>query len=190
MANDDYNGMLMRIREARHERESRQRFDEIAQEHAESAQQRHDAVQSGDSDSIDFYGSECERLEREYHQLQQAQQPQLTPEQIDWLRPYAGEMHKPHWSGVTHPNGRPATNWDATLHAHQQAVANGHQPGSNAYFAFLDALSPREQDNTILSGDDALQMCRNSKYGADLEARTYNRNAVEGYKVGLLGRDR
>jgi hypothetical protein len=119
----------------------------------------------------------CE-AERRYLQLAAELQPQqqgLTPAKQEYVAKHADQLLRPHWSGLRHQNGQPVSNLEAVAFGHDRAAQMGIPEDSDSYFEALDVLGPAAEPTVIQTGDEALALARQSKYGKDLKASEYNR---------------
>ena len=105
----------------------------------------------------------------------QPQQQGLTPAKQEYVAKHADQLLRPHWSGLRHQNGQPVSNLEAVAFGHDRAAQMGIPEDSDSYFEALDVLGPAAEPTVIQTGDEALALARQSKYGKDLKASEYNR---------------
>jgi len=143
--------------------------------------------------SEDSYAMSLERdLETKLIELQNAggiptRENAFTQEKAQFLGQYADQLHRPSWLGVIDGQGRPANNLQAIAYAHERAKALGFEEDSPGYFEAMRVLAPQGEGTSVVSGDEALAITRNSKYGRDLDARTFNKGVHELHRRKAAG---
>jgi hypothetical protein len=177
MANDPlYDLRIERLRE-----EFSQRADE-AQQEAENIrtlqEDRRNALQAGDREGAKFFDRECVEAESRYLKLAAELAPpanQLLPQEVEHFAKYQSQWGQPHWSGLTDQTGRKLTNYEIGLMYGHDAAQQYGERGSAANIAALEVLGPVNPDTAIRTGDEALNLVRQSKYGRNLKASDYNK---------------
>src|SRR5262249_52398177 len=111
---------------------------------------------------------------------------QFTAEKQDFLSRYDDRLHQPHWSGLTDTNGPPAKNLEMIAAANERAKALGIEEDSPAYFKAIETWAP-DENPVIKTGDEALEIIRNSKYGRSMTARQYNNGISRLYDLKAKG---
>jgi hypothetical protein len=145
-----------------------------------------EAQERGDIDTARYYMSAIMEDEVKFQELALELQPpdqrnQMTPAKAEYLAKHADKLAKPHWSGLG------INNLGAIAYAHDRAAQMGIPEDSPEYFAALDVVGPQGDSTNITSGDEALSLVRQSKYGKDLTAKQYNANAKTLYQLKRKG---
>jgi hypothetical protein len=156
--------------------------EQIAEQIRETQQYAREALRSGDLETARNHDLYLQELETDYQsralELQPPQEAhQLTPAKQGYLNRFSDqELNRQHWSGL------PISNRDALGYAHHRAVQLGYKEDSPEYFAAVSVVAPTADNPLITTGDEALSIIRNSKYGKDMTAKEYNKQARRIYE--------
>ena len=141
---------------------------------------RRAALARGDRESAKLFDKDLCEAEQRYLRLaaELQQQPQgLSAEKQDFVSKYSPEqlVGRPHWFGKSKYGDSPISGLDALAHAHEVAKALNIPDDSKEYFDLMQHAAPQTENAAIRTGDEALNLARQSKYGKDLKASEYNR---------------
>lgn len=82
----NYQQQIMEMRQARNQRETNQRLEEMKQEYAEAQQERDLAAQRGDREGFELFDDDCQRIEENWRAIAPPPRPQQDPRLTEFIQ--------------------------------------------------------------------------------------------------------